>query len=253
VENVRYGTPKVDVVNQKKNAPDEVFEAIHTIMHLFRSEQYRALRDGPYDLTHMEGKILAFLARNSGATLSELVAYLRRDKSQLARLIKSLREQGLLLGQNDKEDRRTVRRIDVEHRDAAFMNENNSDPFGPLNLAISPEQIARAQARNGWKLSVRTFKTKFAKFPIEVLEKLISEHADYVELALLTQLYDRHFSDYGNNPVKLTSCALLEKYKIGRWQKYRGMKNRINWGLISVVQHNGKNPLVTLNWLPIQK
>jgi DNA-binding MarR family transcriptional regulator len=101
--------PKVDVVNQKKNAPDEVFEAIHRIMHLFRSEQYRALRDSPYDLTHMEGKILAFLARNSGVTLSELVAHSGRDKSQLARLIKSLRRQGLLQGQNDKEDRRSVR------------------------------------------------------------------------------------------------------------------------------------------------
>ena len=100
---------EVDIVNQKKNAPDEIFEAIHTIMHLFRSEQYRALRDGPYDLTHMEGKILAFLARNSSTTLSELVAHSGRDKSQLARLIKSLREQGLLQGQNDKEDRRSVR------------------------------------------------------------------------------------------------------------------------------------------------
>jgi DNA-binding MarR family transcriptional regulator len=102
-------SPTVDIVNQTKNAPDEIFEAIHTIMHLFRSEQYQALRDGPYDLTHMEGKILAFLARNSGATLSELVARSGRDKSQLARLIKSLREQGLLQGQNDKDDRRNVR------------------------------------------------------------------------------------------------------------------------------------------------
>jgi hypothetical protein len=52
----------MDVVNQKKDAPDEVCEAIHTIMHLFRTEQYRTQRDGPYDLTHMEGKILAFVA-----------------------------------------------------------------------------------------------------------------------------------------------------------------------------------------------
>jgi DNA-binding MarR family transcriptional regulator len=100
---------KVDVVNQSENKPEEVFEAIHKIMHLFRSEQYRALRDGPYDLTHLEGKILAFFAGKSGATLSELVAHSGRDKSQLARLIKSLREQGLLQGQNDKEDRRSVR------------------------------------------------------------------------------------------------------------------------------------------------
>jgi DNA-binding MarR family transcriptional regulator len=98
VDIVHYGNPQGGYVNSKKNSPDEIFEAIHTIMHLFRSEQYRALRDGPYDLTHMEGKILAFLARNSGATLSELVAHSGRDKSQLARLIKGLREQGLLRG-----------------------------------------------------------------------------------------------------------------------------------------------------------
>jgi DNA-binding MarR family transcriptional regulator len=100
---------KVDIVYQTKNAPEEVFAAIYTIMRLFRSEQYRSLRAGPYDLTHLEGKILAFFAGKSGATLSELVAHSGRDKSQLARLIKNLREQGLLQGQNDQEDRRSVR------------------------------------------------------------------------------------------------------------------------------------------------
>ncbi|EIQ00474.1 transcriptional regulator [Opitutaceae bacterium TAV1] len=100
----------VDFVN-KKSANDglEVFESIHAIMHLFRAEQYRAFRDGLFDLTHMEGRLLGFLARNDGATLTDLVAYMERDKSQLARLVKSLKEHGLLTGKDDEKDRRSVR------------------------------------------------------------------------------------------------------------------------------------------------
>jgi DNA-binding MarR family transcriptional regulator len=101
---------KVDIVNKKpEKKSDDVFEAIHTIMHLFRSEQYRVLRDGPYELTHMEGKLLGFFSRHPGATLRDLVGHMRQDKGQLARLIKSLREQGLVEGKEDAEDRRSVR------------------------------------------------------------------------------------------------------------------------------------------------
>ena len=100
----------VDKVNKKPaKESEEVFESIHLIMHLFRSEQYRVLRDGPYELTHMEGKLLGFFYRHPASTLSDLMGHLGRDKGQLARLIKSLREQGLLEGKNDESDRRSVR------------------------------------------------------------------------------------------------------------------------------------------------
>ena len=96
----------VDNVNRKS---DEVFDLIHTIMHLFRSQQYRGLPDGSHHLTHMEGKLLNFFARHPGATLSDLVAHSARDKGQLARLIKSLKEEDLLSVQKDqKTDRRSV-------------------------------------------------------------------------------------------------------------------------------------------------
>jgi DNA-binding MarR family transcriptional regulator len=100
----------VDNVNRKSvEASDEVFDLIHTIMHLFRSQQYRGLPDGSHHLTHMEGKLLSFFARHPGATLSDLVAHSARDKGQLARLIKSLKEGGLLSVQKDqKTDRRSV-------------------------------------------------------------------------------------------------------------------------------------------------
>lgn len=100
-----------DIVNKKtagkKSA--EVFDAIHRIMHQFRSAQYRVLRDGPHELTHMEGKLLGYFSHHPDSTLRDLVAHLKQDKGQLGRLIKSLKEQGLLEGRSDEGDRRSVR------------------------------------------------------------------------------------------------------------------------------------------------
>ena len=103
----------VDLINKPSDEPaaasgDEVFEAIHTVMHLFRSEQFRVLRDGPHDLTHMESKVLKFYARNPGTTLRDLAAQSGRDKGQLARLIGSLKERGLLEARPDDADRRNI-------------------------------------------------------------------------------------------------------------------------------------------------
>ena len=112
VDNVYMNRTKVANVNKKTaEVADDVFESIHTVMHLFRSEQYRVLREGRYNLTHMEGKILGFFIRHPGATLRDLVVHLRRDKGQLARLIRSLKDQELLEGQTDAGDRRMSRSI----------------------------------------------------------------------------------------------------------------------------------------------
>ena len=103
----------IDNVNDMDSAPgasaEAVMELVHTVMHRFRSLQYRALRDAPTDMTHMEGKALGFFTRHPGATLSELAQHSGRDKAQLARLVKALRERGLLRAEADAEDRRNVR------------------------------------------------------------------------------------------------------------------------------------------------
>ncbi|MDB5999065.1 MAG: MarR family transcriptional regulator [Rhizobacter sp.] len=88
---------------------DGVLELIHSVMHQFRAQQFQALRDGRHDVTHMESKVLGFFSRHAGATQSDLVAHSGRDKAQLARLIKGLRERGLLDGEADDIDRRNVR------------------------------------------------------------------------------------------------------------------------------------------------
>lgn len=109
VDIVYMSRTKVENVNKSlADAAEEVFESVHTVMHLFRSEQYRVLREGPYDLTHMEGKILGYFVRHPGASLRDLVAHLRQDKGQLARLIRSLRDQELLAARTGPEDRRSV-------------------------------------------------------------------------------------------------------------------------------------------------
>lgn len=90
-------------------ADDDVLELIHTIMHLFRSQQYRALRDEAVGLSHMEGKALGFFCHHPGTTPTELVARSGRDKGQIARLIRDLRERGLLDAMPDPNDRRSLR------------------------------------------------------------------------------------------------------------------------------------------------
>lgn len=101
---------KVDNVNQPSTTPEEdVLELVHTVMHSYRSMQYRFLRDGPLAITHMDGKVLGYFGRHPGATQSDLAQHSGRDKAQLARLIKGLREQGLLQAQADAQDKRNLR------------------------------------------------------------------------------------------------------------------------------------------------
>jgi DNA-binding MarR family transcriptional regulator len=95
--------------DQSADSASAVFDAIHDIMHLYRAQQYRALRDGPHDLTHMEAKVLGYFMRHPGATQSDLTAHSGRDKAQLARLIRGLRDKGLLEAAVDEADRRSTR------------------------------------------------------------------------------------------------------------------------------------------------
>lgn len=105
---------QVDKVNQNRSAQPsgtvgDVFDAIHSILHLYRSQQFRAFAGGEHELTHMESKVLRFFAREPGATLSDLVVHSGRDKAQLTRLIRGLRDKGLLDASADEADRRSTR------------------------------------------------------------------------------------------------------------------------------------------------
>lgn len=111
--------------------PDDVLEAIHRVMHLYRSQRHRLLGESEHGLTHMEGKTLSYFARHPGATLSELSAHTERDKGQLARLLSGLRERGLLEARVDETDRRHQR----------------------LHLTAAAEESLQALRREGRRIS----------------------------------------------------------------------------------------------------
>lgn len=137
---------KVVKVNHKSpDHPHEIFEAIHAVMHLFRAEQYRAFRDDPLPLTHMEGKLLAYFARNPDSTLSDLVAHSGRDKGQLAKLIKTLKDQDLLEASADKVDRRSVRlRLSAKGREIHRELKRQTTRLARLAVTgLKPDECAR--------------------------------------------------------------------------------------------------------------
>lgn len=88
---------------------EAIVELVHVVMHQFRSLQFQALKSNEHELTHMESKVMGFFARRPGATVTDLAAHSGRDKAQLAKLIKGLRERGLLEAQVDDADKRITR------------------------------------------------------------------------------------------------------------------------------------------------
>lgn len=82
------------------------FEAIHSLMHLYRAEMHKSLKKDENTLTHMEHKTLGFFSANQGATLSDLVQHSYKDKAQLTRLLKGLKEKGLIEETKDPVDKR---------------------------------------------------------------------------------------------------------------------------------------------------
>lgn len=135
---------KVNKVNQS----EQVFDAIHSIMHLYRARQLRGLRDTPHELTHMEYKALGFFARHPGATQGDLVAHSGRDKAQLARLLKGLRDKQLLDAAADESDRR-ITRLTLSAEGARVFGSLNALGTQASAIAVagmSAEQLAQLQA-----------------------------------------------------------------------------------------------------------
>lgn len=85
---------------------EQVFERLHLLMHQYRQLHYQAFKNHPSQLSHQEHKVLFFFQRRAGATLSDLVEHSGRDKAQLTRLIKQLKEKDLLQGVNCEQDKR---------------------------------------------------------------------------------------------------------------------------------------------------
>lgn len=100
---------EIDKVNELKGTREDVLELMHGIMHAYRSAYHQRLLDGLHGVTHMDSRVLGYFSRHPGATLSDVSAHSGRDKAQLTRLIKGLRDKGLLQGEVSENDRRNVK------------------------------------------------------------------------------------------------------------------------------------------------
>jgi DNA-binding MarR family transcriptional regulator len=105
------------------------------------------MRDNPHELTHMEYKALGFFSRRPGATQGDLVAHSGRDKAQLARLLKGLRDKGLLDAVADDSDRR-IARLSLSAEGQRIFNHLHDLGAQASNAAVagmSAEQLAQLQ------------------------------------------------------------------------------------------------------------
>ncbi|MBL4803125.1 MAG: MarR family transcriptional regulator [Emcibacter sp.] len=91
------------------NPGDIIAEEIHLLRRLFKTRQYRAYTGVLSDLVYMGGQLLDYIGRYPGATQSDLVVHFHRDKGQVAKLIRGLRERGMVETEVDKADRRSLR------------------------------------------------------------------------------------------------------------------------------------------------
>src|SRR5438128_858587 len=88
-------TDTVDFVNQIDD--EQLFELLHEVVHSFKAVVQAAIADDESGLAGMEARALAFLTRHPGATAGDLVKRSGRDKGQVARLIATLAERGLVV------------------------------------------------------------------------------------------------------------------------------------------------------------
>lgn len=93
-----------------KNSPNaELLDRLHLLMLRFHRRMHDAVRDEGDGLAIMEARSLAFFARHENSTQSELAQHTGRDKAQVARLVKTLLERGLLDSTRDPDDGRVLR------------------------------------------------------------------------------------------------------------------------------------------------
>ena len=84
-----------------------LLDRMHSLMHELKHHMHEAMSAEGNGLGMMEARCLHYFAHHRDATQSDLVQHSGRDKAQIARIVKSLIERGLLLGRPNPADRRS--------------------------------------------------------------------------------------------------------------------------------------------------
>ena len=136
-------------------AKSEVLERLHSLVTCFHRHMHEAVRDDGDGLALMEARALNFLARHEGSSQRELVLHAGRDKAQIARIVKTLHERGLLDSAPDPQDGRcqrlrltpeghTMHRRMQQHR--MRFEQALTRGFDAAELAALQAQLERMQA-----------------------------------------------------------------------------------------------------------
>jgi DNA-binding MarR family transcriptional regulator len=93
----------------KPAANPDVLERLHRLVTLFHRRMHDAVRRDGDGLAPMEARSLSYLARHEGSTQREMVLHTGRDKAQIARIVRTLLDRGLVESTPDPADGRSQR------------------------------------------------------------------------------------------------------------------------------------------------
>jgi DNA-binding MarR family transcriptional regulator len=108
-DNVNYMSRQIDTQAPRVESSEiSTLDLIHPILHRYRSMQAQLLRDELGEITPMASRVLRYFGDHPGDSQCDLSMHSERDKAQIARLIRALRDRGLLIGKKIESDKRSV-------------------------------------------------------------------------------------------------------------------------------------------------
>ncbi len=93
----------------KPSANPEILEKLHLLVSIFHRRMHDAVREDGEGLAPMEARALRFLAHHEGSTQRDMTQHTGRDKAQIARIVRTLLERGLIDSAPDPDDGRSQR------------------------------------------------------------------------------------------------------------------------------------------------
>lgn len=143
---------------------DELLEVIPLVMRTIRKE-FRSQRGSGFSVP--EFRSLAFINRNSGASLGELAEHLGVEAPTVSKLVDSLVQRGLVRREDDPEDRRRMR-LSILPRGKTSIDKayEHTRQFLAARLAHLDDDERRAILQ-----TMQLLKTAFSGEPIAVVKE----------------------------------------------------------------------------------
>jgi len=87
----------------------EIMDLFQSLLFDLKGEFRKSIEQSDIPVAPMLGRLLKLIGRRPGITQQDIVVFTRRDKAQVARLVKELLAQDLVRREQDKTDKRAYR------------------------------------------------------------------------------------------------------------------------------------------------